>query len=292
MEVSSDLVGIKTKPFKVKVTRRHSTNYAAAIGDLNPLYFDNVNNDVLVSHPVFAVALSWELNSNLNKYVDYPMEREVIERLVHQSEQMEIKRLFQVGEEVSIEGEVIAVMPHDMGTKIVIRFDYMDSESELILREHTGGLIFGMTCSDEGKGKENVPISERVELADGEKPIWEKELFIDRNLPYLYDGCANISAAIHTSPKFATSLGLPDIILHGTASLALSVKELTTHYKLDPRKISALGAKFTGMIVPGNNITLTVLRLDETDKELVIDFEVMNTNGEPALRGGRIICST
>jgi len=260
MEVSSALVGIKTNPFKVKVTRRHSTNYAAAIGETSSLYFDDAKNEVLVSHPVFPVALSWELNSNLDKYVDYPIEREIIERLVHQSEQMEINRLLRVGEEVSIEGEVIAVMPHDMGTKIALRFDYLDAAGELILREYTGGLIFGMACADEGKGKENVPTSARVELAEGEKPAWEKKIYIDRNLPYLYDGCANISAAIHTSPKFATSLGLPDIILHGTASLAISVREITAHYKLDPSKMTHLAAKFTGMIIPGSEISLEVLK--------------------------------
>lgn len=290
MEVSSDLVGIKLKLLKTKVDWRHSTNYCAAIGETNPLYFDNIKNEVLVSHPVFPVALSWDMNSNLDKYVDYPIEKEIIHRLVHQSESMDIKRLLKVGEEVTIKGEIIAVTPHKMGTKILLRFDYIDSTEELILQEYTGGLIFGMACADEGKGKENIPITTRIELAEGEKPVWEKEIPIARNLPYLYDGCANISAKIHTSPKFATSLGLPDIILHGTASLALAVKELTAHYDLDPRRIVNLASKFTGMIVPGNNITLQVLKMEDTEGEKKIDFELQNGDGEAALRGGRICC--
>lgn len=289
MEISSDLVGAKLKPLKAKVERRASTNYAAAIGETNPIYFDDLEQDNLVSHPVFPVALSWELNSNLDQYIDYPIEKEIIHRLVHQSEHMEIKRLLRVGEEVTIQGKILAVMPHMLGTKIVIYLEYLDINKEIVLKEYTGGIVFGTACADEGKGKDDLPVSPRVELAEGEQYIWSKELFVDRNLPYIYDGCANISAAIHTSPKFATSIGLPDIILHGTASLALAIKELTAHYNIDPRNVTELAAKFTGMVVPGNNITINVLKVEEDNGQKVIDFEVTNVKGEGALKGGRLV---
>jgi len=288
MQISSTLVGTLTKPFKTKVTKRLSSNYAAAIGETNSLYFDDLAHKLLVAHPVFPVALSWELNANLDKYIETQIEKEIIERLVHQSEHMEINRLLQVGEEVTIKGEIIAVLPHALGTKIVLRFEYIDTDEELILREYTGGIIFGSTCADEGQGKDKLPVTERVELPEGQEPVWKKVITINRNLPYIYDGCANISAQIHTSPKFAKSLGLPDIILHGTATLAIAVKELTTHYELDPRQIILLAAKFTGMVIPGNDITLRVLNEEGANGEKHIDFDVLNSDGEAALKGGRI----
>ena len=106
--------------------------------------------------------------------------------------------------------------------------------------------------------------------------------------PNIYDGCANISSPIHTSPNFAKSLGLPDIILHGTATLAIAVKELTAHYDLNPSQMTHLASKFTGMVIPGKNITLRVLKKEEADNKQRIDFEVLNEDGEAALKGGHI----
>jgi hypothetical protein len=44
--------------------------------------------------------------------------------------------------------------------------------------------------------------------------------------PYVYDGCTNIYFPIHTSVGFARMVGLPDIILQGTATLAYAAREL------------------------------------------------------------------
>jgi len=289
MKISSGLVGAQIKPLKTVVEKRLSTNYAAAIGETNPLYFDDLNHDLLVAHPLFPVTLSWEINSNLDKYIDYPIEKELIQRLVHQTEYMEINRLLKVEEEIIIKGEIVAVLPHNSGTRIVVRFDYLDEGEELVLREYTGGLIFGLTCADQGKGKDDIPVIAKIELEEGKEPVWEKEISVDRNLTYIYDGCANISSPIHTSPKFANSLGLPGIILHGTATLAIAVKELTVHYNLDPQQIKAVAAKFTGMVIPGNSITLWVLKMEEADGMKRIDFEVLNDKGEAVIMGGSII---
>ena len=72
---------------------------------------------------------------------------------------------------------------------------------------------------------------------------------------------AEIDAPIHTNPKFAKSIGLPDIILQGTCTFAKSVslillKELNNEAK----QIKSVAAKFTGMIVPPNKITVRLLK--------------------------------
>ncbi len=41
MELNADLVGTLLKPYQTKITSRQITNYAAAIKDNNPEYFDD-----------------------------------------------------------------------------------------------------------------------------------------------------------------------------------------------------------------------------------------------------------
>jgi acyl dehydratase len=113
-------------------------------------------------------------------------------------------------------------------------------------------------------------------------------LHVDRDLPYAYAKKAQIDAPIHTDPGFANSIGLPDIILQGTCTLAKSVNSILTGLGwLSPGDIKRVSAKFTGMVVPPADLAVRILK-KEVDR---IHFDVVNEKGAGVIKGGQIILS-
>src|SRR5215831_17990681 len=62
---------------------------------------------------------------------------------------------------------------------------------------------------------------------------WSAELPVAPTLAHVYSECARIWNAIHTDRAAALAAGLPDIILHGTATLALAVSAVLRHLRPD-----------------------------------------------------------
>ena len=77
MEISSDFVGTPLKPYQAAVHWRDTMNYAAAIKDDNPHYFDDERREGIIGHPMFAVAATWPIIENLPEFIesdDFPQE--------------------------------------------------------------------------------------------------------------------------------------------------------------------------------------------------------------------------
>ena len=78
----------------------------------------------------------------------------------------------------------------------------------------------------------------------------------DQALFYRLNGDLN---PLHIDPEFARSAGLPGPILHGLATYGIVTKALTD-IAADgrPELVSEVGARFTGMVTPGDVLTLDV----------------------------------
>ncbi len=286
MALSPSLAGTPLKPFHVAVTWRHLMNYAAAIHDENPVYFDDEKDVSLIGHPMFSVAATWPLLENLTEYMDSNLfPSEILNTKVHYTEHLELFRPILPGDTLTIEGEISAVLPHRSGTYLVIRLAAKDNHNEPVFTEYIGTLLRGVQCSHKGRGHETLPT---IPTADFETPvIWEKKIFIDPLQPYHYDGCTNIFFPIHTSRKFAHQVGLPDIILQGTATLALAVRELiNTEAGGQPVKLKRIGCRFTHMVFPGTEISVQLRGATAHDDGRMLFFHVYNNKGEKAISNG------
>jgi acyl dehydratase len=108
-------------------------------------------------------------------------------------------------------------------------------------------------------------------------------------MPFIYDGCTGIYFPIHTSKKFARMVGLPDIILQGTATLALAVSEIIAREASgDPEKVSVIACKFTDMVIPGGAISIEAERRDGTNGQRHVSFRVINGAGRRAISEGYV----
>jgi acyl dehydratase len=106
---------------------------------------------------------------------------------------------------------------------------------------------------------------------------------IPREMPHVYTECASIWNPIHTERAVALAAGLPDIILHGTATWALAGREILRAYAdADPRRLRRLHGRFRGMVIPGTEITVE----HAARRDGGVHFLVRNDRGEPAIDQG------
>ena len=290
MQIDSTFVGTTLQPYQTVVAARQTTNYAAAIGERAACYFDDTRSDGVIAHPVFPVAVTWPITVHLDRYLrDKRFPLELMAMQVHHSEHIVLHRPVRPGQALTVAGTVAAILPHRAGTRVVMRYAAADGSGQPVFTEHIGALLRGVPCSDDGRHLPGLPGEPPSDPAGD--PVWQQVIAIDPALPYLYDGCSDIVFPIHTSPAFARDVGLPGIILQGTATLALAVRELLGREPgAHPSTVTEVACRFTGMVVPGSRITLRLRRRSAVDERLTLYFDVIDAQGRPVLRKGRIVC--
>jgi len=289
MQIDSQIVGRKLKNYRTEISWRRTTNYAAAVSDPNPFYLDDRREGGLIAPPTLAAAVTWPILQNIYEYIDLEYSPEILLRMVHYSEQLIFHRPLRPGESLSITGEVAAVLPAHKGTHIVFKFPAVDGKGELVFSEYIGGMLRGVTCSDGGRGGENIPAVPQASLPQ-EGLLWETAVPITREAPYLYDGCADVVFPIHTSPAFACGVGLPDILYQGIATLAQAVRELVNREAdADPGGVRALSCHFRGMVIPGSAIRVQLLHRENEAAEKTLFFRVLNEEGREAVSEGYML---
>jgi acyl dehydratase len=286
--ITSDFVGAALKEHVCRISARQTMNYAAAVGDPNPLYFDDERPEGIVAPPLFPVAMTWPIVENIADYIEaagFP--KEILFTQVHYSEHLHIHRPTAPGGPVIIRGVIAAILPHRAGTHVVIRFDAADAEGQALFTEHIGAMMRGVKCADNGKGGEQLPVVPRP--PESSAALWESILPVDPLAPFIYDGCTNIHFPIHTSVKFAHQVGLPGIIHQGTATLALAVHNiLNREAGGDSRRMISLSCLFTGMVIPGAAIRVRLTGRDEGPGVSDLFFTVLNAEDKRAIRDGHI----
>ncbi|MFW9904439.1 MAG: MaoC/PaaZ C-terminal domain-containing protein [Candidatus Thorarchaeota archaeon] len=289
MKIHSNLVGTPLKPFTRIIDWPEIMHFAASIDDNNPCYFDDEREDGIVAPPLFSIIANWPVIKNINDQIDsedFPLE--VLSTIVHYSEYLKIYRLIKPNDMLKIIGEIVAILPHRSGTHTIIRLETRDRENELVTEEYVGGMLRGVECIGGGKGEENQPLIIQHEI--GSHPLWQKRIHIDALKSYIYEVCTDTTIVpIHTSKQFARMVGLPNIILQGTATLALAVKSITDkELERDPFRIKEIACKFTGMVLPNSDVILCLNDKTKKNDFEYYYFDVFNHENRKAISQGYI----
>jgi acyl dehydratase len=204
---------------------------------------------------------------------------------VHYTEHLEIHRPLSPGIPIVIKGQIAAILPHRAGAHVVIRLDAREKKGALVFTEHIGAMLRGVECVGGGAGRESLPVVQKG--SEATEPCWSSTVAIDQLMPYVYDGCTDIVFPIHTSTKFARMVGLPGIILQGTATLALAVTELVNReLNCEPARVRSVSCRFTGMVLPGSDISVRMMEKRIQNKGTDFFFDVYNLNGERVISNG------
>jgi len=278
INISDEVASTKIKDIDFFIDSEMINNYTEAVKNQEDKYdeYSKTTN----AHPLFYTRISWNIIENLNKYLDKPMNEVILTKIIHQSEYIEFYEELKPNIKLTVKSRIWNIRKHKKGTKLLTRFDYY-SEDKLLATEYSEGLLFGIKLTGSDKQIGELPKFYKT----GEKSVWETTLKIDKDLPYFYAEKTKINADIHTNPKFAKSIGLPDIILQGTCSLAKSVNTIiNNNLKNEEIKIKSISAKFTGMTVTPNEITI---KINSKNKEQIL-FSVFNNKNNAVIQGGEI----
>ncbi len=259
MELDSRYTGTRLKTYNTRVDARHSMNYAAAVSDVNPVYFDDERAGGILAPPMFSVALTWPILENIGAYIlaeTFP--RELLLTQVHHTEHLSFHRPVLPGEDLTVRGHIAAILPHRAGTRVVICLEAQDADDCPVFTEYLGAMLRGVTCRGGGRGEADLPVIPRAPEAG--RAIWEKTVFVEPERPHIYDGCTGIVFPIHTSRRFARQVGLPGIILQGTATLAFVAREIVNREAAgDTARLEGLACRFSGMVRPGTTIRIRMV---------------------------------
>jgi acyl dehydratase len=287
MKLTSAFVGAALKEYTCIITARRIMNYAAAIGDTNPVYFNDERPEGIIAPPLFPVAVTWPIVENITQYLEaegFP--QEVLFTQVHYSEHLSIHRPITPGDNLKIQGKIAAILPHRAGTYVITRFGAQDAGGKQVFTEHIGAMMRAVECTDAGAGGESIP---SVPKQLKESALWESVLPIDPLAPFIYDGCTNIHFPIHTSVQFAHQVGLPGIIHQGTATLAVSVHNiLNKEAGGDPRRLADVYCRFSGMVLPGSAIRVRLTGKNKVSGGTDLRFIVLNAEEKRAISDGYI----
>ncbi|MEW6140424.1 MAG: MaoC family dehydratase N-terminal domain-containing protein [Thermodesulfobacteriota bacterium] len=112
MKLDTGLAGTSLKDYTTNITWRRTMNYAAAVKDHNPAYFDDEREGGIVAPPMFAVAVTWPVSERLWEYVESErLPKEVFATQVHYTEHLVFHRSVRAGDRLTIKGSLAAVRP-------------------------------------------------------------------------------------------------------------------------------------------------------------------------------------
>jgi acyl dehydratase len=278
MKLPAGLVGTTAGPRAQDVDARWLMAYSAALGEADPLYFDTLRPGGILPHPLFPVCYEWPLALDLRGRLS----EEVALRSVHLTHDLRIHRPPRAGDRLRTTATVVAVAPHRAGAQVVTRFETVDASGGPVTTTDYGSLYLGVECVAAG---EKTPPS-TAPVAGGE-PAWTTSIAVSPTLAHVYTECARIWNPIHTDRAVAKQAGLPDIILHGTATLALAVSGvLAREGPAAVARVDRVVGRFGTMVrMPS---TLTLQGFPAAGEQRWLPFQAVAADGRPAVREGAI----
>ena len=257
MKIAADIVGRAIEADEQQVDKRWLMAYSAGLGE------------TAYPHALFPVCYEWPATRLLRERAGLvPIDA----RLVHAQHDLIIHRPPRE-ENLFISGKVVAALQRKPGVLVVYRFETRDAKGDPVSTTDFSALYRGAEL--EGADRAIAAIDDPPKHTQALREI--SQISVPATAAHVYTECARIWNPIHTDVDYARAAGLPDIILHGTATLALSVS------RLGMKSVRRIRCRFTGMVTMPS--TLTVHASREGD---AITFETRNSHGETVIERGWI----
>jgi acyl dehydratase len=252
--------------------------YSASLGETDPRYYDTGSPGGVMAHPLFPVCYEWPVSQPVRHI---PELRQHFPRLVHAEHDLVIHRAPRQGDRLGTSASIVAVGQRKPGAFVVFRFESRDAAGAPVTTTDFGVLYRGIGVEGDDRPLEHPLPQLPGAPADlrllGEIPV-------AANAAHVYTECARIWNPIHTDIAHARAAGLPDIILHGTATLALSVSRVLAARRLDPARVRRVQCRFSGMV-----LMPSTLQVHGAGDGGDVAFETRGPGGEAVISRGRIL---
>jgi acyl dehydratase len=278
--IPAKVVGLEVGAVSQAIDARWLMAYAAALGETEPRYYDTTAPRGPIAHPLFAVCYEWSVALTLRAKTIKP---ELLPLGVHATHHLVIHRRPEAGDRLLTRGQVLSVRPSRSGTLVVLRYSTVDRNGRPVTTTDYGSIFRGVTT--DGNADAAVAPLARLEPPSSDEIRWSSTVPVSLQAAHVYSECARIWNPIHTDIAAAQAAGLPGLILHGTATLALAVSRVIRHdLGGDPTRVTSVAARLTGMVPVPSSFTVRG-RGRAGD---VIAFDAVNEHGEPVLSDGAL----
>lgn len=284
MPVRSAAVGLTTEPYRHDISTRRLLAYAAGIGETNGRYFDDAAAEGIVAHPAFCVALEWPVALAMRHHPRFALPRQEALRAVHAGQDSIFHRPIRPGDCLSTVATLLQIRQIKPGALVITKFTTTDANSETcVVTSYSNTIYRGVEVEGAEVILEQVP-SVLIPSYDATRHE-QRTIPISREAPHVYTECAQIWNPIHTERRVAFEAGLPDIILHGTATWALAMSQLIHGCAADePTRLQRFCGRFAAMVIPGTSMTLQYpagLGIGQA-----VPYTVCNAEGAAAITDG------
>jgi acyl dehydratase len=261
LNINAEIVGRETGPDEQRIDARWLMAYSAGLGERE------------FPHPLFPVCYEWPATRQLRERAGLvPIDA----RLVHAQHDLTIHRAPRE-EKLFITGKVVAALQRKPGTLVVYRFITRNEKKELVSTTDFSALYRDVML--EGGDRTLAPTEDPPRHEQKLDPVGE--IAVGVTAAHVYTECARIWNPIHTDVAYARAAGLPDIILHGTATLALSVSRARDSFGL--KQVNRIRCRFAGMVTMPSTLTVHAARAGQA-----IAFETRGARGEAVIERGWI----
>jgi acyl dehydratase len=251
--------------------------YAAATNDDNPAYESGK-----YAPPVFGVVPTWEA---LALVVANFVTPEMFMMLVHGEQDMHFHQPLVPGRTLVSTGEAHSIRVGGSGTRFTSRIESVDSDDgSLVMEIYNTVFIRGLADGESGgpdKPDHAFPDSARA------SQVGEHSVHVDEDQTYRYRDASGDNNPIHVDDDFATSVGLPGIILHGLCTMAMTSQAVVkTVADGDPARLKRIAVRFSKNVLPGNDVTTTLYDAGAADGRQSYAFEA-HSGGQLVIANGR-----
>ncbi|MBI2218333.1 MAG: MaoC family dehydratase N-terminal domain-containing protein [Candidatus Rokubacteria bacterium] len=288
LRISRTIVGTEAGPLAHPIDARWLMAYAAGLGEQDGRYYDTLRPGGPVAHPLFSVCYEWPLALELRAKA---LEADVAPRGVHATHHVVIHRPPRAGDTLLTSACIAAIARRRSGTLVTTRFTTVDERGAPVTTTDHGSIYRGVDCDEEasvGHPSVGAWTTRRGHRADAPADTpgtgqvrWTDAVPVAAGAAHVYTECARIWNPIHTDIAVAKSVGLPGLILHGTATLALAVSRVVARdLDGDAAPVREIAGRFTGMVLMPSTFTVRGL---STFPDGRIAFDAMDAEGGAAL---------
>ncbi len=251
MTIDPAIEGFEYAPIRKRYTERDTILYALGVGaGLRPDELDLVYEENLRALPTFPVVAPFAALMLMEEKLGIDLAT-----VLHGEQRLELRRAMPASGEVDIRAHVSKVW--DKGAGAIIDTSATVAVDGALVATTTygsfvrGGGGFG---GDRGTGLQAVAIDRPPDAVVTERTTEGQALL------YRLSGDAN---PLHVDPEFALRAGFERPILHGLCTYGFATR-MAMHVvgDGDPHNITAVNARFTGVVYPGDELVVEMWRPD------------------------------
>lgn len=246
MPLDTCCVGAPWSPFEVVCDAAWVASYARAVG--SPLSTG--------THPVFPVAPEWALLTSSHHRMPTSMSAAEVGRGVHAGHDLVHHRPVEPGETITLSPVVVGADRVKAGARTVVEIRATDAGGAPVWTTRMTNIHLGVEVVGTDRPVPGEPVSAGPA---GTGTVHRVERHVAADAAHVYSDLARIWNPIHTDPEIARRAGLPDVVLHGTATLAIAVDAVCELAGTSSSGVGHLSCRFAGMVTMPNTLAIEIV---------------------------------